>query len=444
MRNKKLKKVLAVTLAAAMVAATGAACNGGSSSSQGGAASEGGATGGNVTLKMAMWDKDRSTYLNPLIDAFTKENANVSIEVVDLGSTDYMTALKTQLAGGSSGFDVVMIKDIPGYCALAGAGQLEDMTSAISDAGLKDDDFGGVLSQMKYTDEKTYGVPFRNDFWVTYYNKALFKAAGVEEPTNDMTFSQYDELARKVTKGEGNEKVYGDFFQSWRSTVELFGILDGQHTILDGEYSWMKPYYEAVLKQQKDGVTPEYATMKSSNLKYDAAFENGQTAMINMGGWYVPTLISKIKNGEADAAKDWGIVKYPHPDGVAAGSTIATLTSLGVPTSSQNKDMAKKFITFVAGEKGAQICAENGTFPAFSNDSVVDALSKMEGFPTDDKSKEALNVEKGYLEFPVCEGAAEIETNLNNAHDAIMTESVTVDEGLKQMADSVASLIPQK
>jgi len=36
--------------------------------------------------------------------------------MVDLGSTDYMTVLATELSGSGSDFDVVTIKDVSGIC----------------------------------------------------------------------------------------------------------------------------------------------------------------------------------------------------------------------------------------------------------------------------------------------------------------------------------------
>ncbi len=44
-----------------------------------------------------------------------ESHPNVTIEMTDLGSTDYMTQLATQLAGGNGELDVLTIKDIPGY-----------------------------------------------------------------------------------------------------------------------------------------------------------------------------------------------------------------------------------------------------------------------------------------------------------------------------------------
>lgn len=44
--------------------------------------------------------------------------------------------------------------------------------------------------------------------------------------------------------------------------------------------------------------------------------------------------------------------------------------------------------------------ASSGNFPAMMTDEVVDMISGLEGFPTDEASKEALTVSNLYLEVP--------------------------------------------
>ena len=79
-----------------------------------------------VTLKWALWDVSSTVYYQPLIDAYTAAHPNVTIEMVDLGSTDYSTVLGTQLSGAGSDFDVVTIKDVPGETFMS---FLSDQTS---------------------------------------------------------------------------------------------------------------------------------------------------------------------------------------------------------------------------------------------------------------------------------------------------------------------------
>ena len=64
---------------------------------------------------------------------------------------------------------------------------------------------------------KTYSLPYRNDWYVLYYNKDLFDAAGVEYPSNDMTWEEYYDLAAKMTSGEGSSKVYGSHNHTWQA-----------------------------------------------------------------------------------------------------------------------------------------------------------------------------------------------------------------------------------
>ena len=52
-------------------------------------------------------------------------------------------------------------------------------------------------------------LPFRSDIWVLYYNKDIFDNAGVDYPTNDMTWEAYDQLARTVADNTPGEEIYG-------------------------------------------------------------------------------------------------------------------------------------------------------------------------------------------------------------------------------------------
>lgn len=400
------------------------------------------ASGENTTLKWSVWDISLTTYYEPLIEAFEAAHPGVTVEMVDLGSSDYQTVLATELTGSGSDFDVVCVKDVPGYATLVNKGVLEPLDDLIAKDGIDLSMYGGITDQVT-VDGKLYELPFRSDFWLLFYNKDIFDAAGVEYPTNDMTFEQYDELARKVTNTEPGQEVYGAHYHTWRSAVQLFGILDGKNSIVGGNYDFTKPYYEMVLKQQQDGVCQDYATLKTSSLHYSGAFSQGNVAMMNMGSWFIPTLIDKIKAGEYTDCTNWGLAKYPHAEGVEPGSTLATITSLAIPTSAPHKDLAWEFVKFVTGEEGAEIIASTGSIPATMNSEIADLVASVDGFPADESSKEALQTANLYLEMPVHAKSAEMETVLNEAHDGIMTESITIDEGIAQMNEKIGALLAE-
>lgn len=444
---RKLQKLAALGLAGSMALSL-AACGGSAASSSeaaadsapvsGEATAESTASGDEaVTLNWALWDKDSTAYWQALADGYMESHPNVTIEMTDLGSTDYMTQLATQLAGGNGELDVLSIKDIPGYSNLINLGLLEPLSGKLTTDESK---FNGVLDQLTAEDGNYYAVPFRSDFWVVYYNKDIFDQAGIEYPTNDMTMEDFDAKIREVYEKTG---VYGNIYHTWRSTTTLFGILDGEHTVIDGNYDFLKPYYEQVLSEQADGVIPNYGEQKTSGLHYSGAFQNGQAAMCNMGSWFIATMQKYNEEAEGNGVEpvNFGIVKYPHPDGAPAGSTLGTVTSLAVNANSEKKDAALDFVNWCASEDGAKCVATVGTFPAVASDETNAIISSTEGFPSDDASLEALNTTAIYLEMPLSDKASEIETILNTEHDAIMTESETVDEGIANMNEQVAALL---
>ena len=395
-----------------------------------------------VTLKWALWDISSTVYYEPLIEAYEAANPGVKIEMVDLGSTDYSTVLGTQLSGSGSDFDVVTIKDVPGYVTLVNKGVLEPLNEKIDADGIDLAQYSGITDQVTI-DGNLYELPFRSDIWVLYYNKDVFDNAGVEYPTNDMTWEAYDQLARTVADNTPGAEVYGAHYHTWRSTIQLDGILDGQHTILDGEYDFTAPYYEMVLAQQADEICMDYATLKTQGLHYSDAFAQGNIAMMNMGSWFIGTLINKIASGEYTDCANWGMVKYPHAEGVEAGSTLATITALALPTTAPHADQAWDFIKFVTGEEGAKVLAATGSIPAITSDEVIELISAMDGYPQDENSKEALKTTHTYLEMPASDKSSEIETVLNEQHDLIMTESATVEEAIAAMNEGVQAILNQ-
>lgn len=423
------KKLLSVLLAAAMMATMLTGCGGDSNGSK-------------VTLKWAIWDKETTQYWTDLKNAYEASHKGVTIEMVDLGSSDYQTVLATELSGSGTDFDVVTIKDVPGYATLVQKNVIRALDDYIKKDKVDLKQYAGATDQVT-VDGKLYELPFRNDFWVVFYNKDLFDKKNVPYPTNDMTFKQYDELARKMTDKTFGSQVYGAHYHTWRSAVQLFGVLDGQHTILDGEYSFFKPYYEMVLNQEKDGVARKYSDLKTEGLHYSAAFASGDVAMLNMGSWYIATMITNLKSGEYDSklCGNWGIVKYPHADGVEAGSTLGTITGLAVTTATDTPDEAWDFVKWVSGSEGAAVMASSGNFPAIMTEEVKNAIAGLEGFPTDAASKEALVVSNLYLEVPYAANVSEINSVLDSYHGSIMTGEMSIDDGIKAMNTEVQKIL---
>ena len=451
------KKVLSLVLATAMMSTLLAGCGSsegttasGSSTPASSQTTSSETTGSNtttaepVTLKWAIWDQETTQYWTDIKEAYEASHEGVTVEMVDLGSTDYMTVLATDLSGSGTEFDVVTIKDVPGYATLVQKNAILPLDDYIKADGVDLSKYAGATDQVT-VDGKLYELPFRNDFWVLFYNKDLFDAKNVAYPTNDMTWDEYDALAREMTDTTFGSQIYGGHYHTWRSTIGLMGVLDGKHTILDGDYEFMKPYYEMVLAEEKDGVVRKYSDLKTEGLHYSAAFSGGDVAMMNMGSWFISTMITNLKSGEYDSSLcgNWGIVKYPHAEGVEPGSTLGTITGLAVTAATDTPDAAWDFVKWVSGEEGAAVMASSGNFPAIMTDEVKDMIAGLDGFPTDEASKEALTVSNLYLEVPYAEHVSEINSVLDSYHGSIMTGEKTVDEGIAAMNEEVKKILAQ-
>lgn len=393
----------------------------------------------NVTLNWSRWDVTSGVELTAIADAYMAKHPNVTIKSIDLGSSDYNSMILTQLSGGAKNIDIVTVKDTPGYTDLIRTNSVIELGEQVPQELTKNVTYNGLVDELT-VDHKLYALPIRLDFWILYYNKALFDKAGVDYPTNDMTLAQFDELAEKMTSGFGANKTYGAFYHTWRSTVQLPALFDGKHTMISKDYSFLQPYYSRILKLQKEGVIPRYASLKSSNTHYSGPWYNSTVAMLPMGSWFISSQIAKVKTGESSAT-DWGIAKMPHPKGVDAGTTAATVTSLAVNVNSDKKAAALDFIKFAASKEGALAVANAGGFPANQTPETIKIAASRPGFPTDSQSLDALKIGKTYLEMPVDTATPRVEVILNRSHDAIMTESESIQQAIELLNQDVAQVL---
>ena len=451
MKKKVLSLVLTAAMMTTMLAGCGSSDNGSTAASTSEApaasteaASTQAADGEQITLKWSIWDEASTPYWSALVDAYKEVAPNVTIEMVDLGSTDYQTVLATELSGSGSDLDVVTIKDVPGYATLVQKDAIISLDELIERDGIDLSQYAGIPEQLM-VNGSLYEMPFRSDFWVIYYNKDLFDAKGVAYPTNDMTFEEYDALAREMTDTTFGSQVYGAHYHTWRSAVQLFAVLDGKHTILEGNYDFFKPYYEMVLNQEADGVCRKYTDLKTEGLHYSAAFAGGDVATMNQGSWYIGTLLGNLASGEYDSSLcgNWGIVKYPHAEGVEPGSTLGAIAALGVVSSSEKQEAAWDFVKWVSGAEGAEVLSSTGNFPASQVSSTLDTISSLEGFPSDEASKEALNVSNLYLEVPYGDHVSEINSVLDSYHGSIMTGEMSIDDGIAAMNSEVQKILAE-
>ena len=383
-------------------------------------------------LTVVTWDATTTPYLDAQKAAFEASHPGVTIEYVDVASQDYAVKATTMLEGGDTS-DVFMIKEIDNlinWQAQGFAASMADYTKDYDMSGFKGTEVNYAVDGVQYA------IPFRSDFWVLFYNKDLFEAAGVDVPTNDMTWSQYAELAKKMTDKE--KDVYGTHYHTWLSAVVNWAVCGTDYTLADGKYDNLLYYYKLYQDLEDAGACMSYADLKASGLHYSAAFANGNIAMLPMGYWYVSTLIGYNKDGTCNF--NWGITAVPHADDAEAGSSFGNLTGAMINEKSANKDLAWEYVSWLGGPEGAKATASVGARPAWVSEDVAEVMAAVEGFPADENSKAALLPSSVAMEWPVADKVSDIKTIVNEEHSLIMAREVTPEEGIEDMNERVAEL----
>src|SRR5690554_3925097 len=382
-----------------------------------------------VTISYVCWDYSVVPEKQEAVAAFQEKYPDIKVEVIDVSAADYTDKLTIMLSAGQD-VDIISIKDMPTYSAYIERNWLEPLNAYVeSDGDFDPAVFSGLMDEIK-VDGNYYGVPYRSDVWLLFYNKGLFEQAGVPYPGNDITWEEFAEKARLISSGSGAERIYGAFIHTWKSLAMNLGVQTGEYTLVDGKYDFLKPAYELYLKMMyEDESVMTFGEAVTSSAHYATQFESDRVGMIYMGSWNIGRMISDAKAGVHDI--DWGMVKSPHWPGQEAGVTIGNVTPLAINANSDKKDAAWKFVKFFSQEEGAKIFARNGILPALINDATLEVYTSSEGFP--ENAMEALDAHTVYLEFPPHPQGRAIDKILQEEHELIMIKDKTIEEGIADM-----------
>lgn len=385
---------------------------------------------GKTVLTISLWNYANTPEFKALIDGFEADNPTIKVTPVDILADDYAEKVTTMLAGGDQ-TDVLTMKNVTDYARYANRGQLASLTDEV--AKLDQAKFRG-LDPFKLNNEY-FAVPYRQDFWVLYYNKALLKDSKVD--LSNLTWQQYADLAKSLTKGADASKVYGTYHHIWRSVIQATAAAQNNGDLLGGDYAFMKNQYTMALDLEKSGATLPWATANTQKVGYDSMFSTGKAAMLPMGTWYVAKLLADKAAGKHNI--DWGIAPMPQ---VAAGGTVTTFgspTAFAVNKKAKNAAAARTFVNWASGPKGATTIAKLGLYPAYTDDAVLAAYGAVQGMPADAVAKKAVVPDQVALEMPVSDKSSDVDAILTEEHELIMVGEKTVDAGIAEMGKRVKS-----
>lgn len=142
--------------------------------------------------------------LRPLLRAFQREHPDIFVKIAS--TNNFTREIKLD--------DMVQLSD----CFLwyrsptseEASKNLLDMRPLIdADPSFARDDIPPALWSVYEHENGLYGLPYTFNVRVMNYNRTLFEQAGLPAPTADWTLEQFLQTAQALSKGEGNQRVYG-------------------------------------------------------------------------------------------------------------------------------------------------------------------------------------------------------------------------------------------
>jgi len=403
---------------------------------------------GDVTITMSGWSLSTTPEFKTLADGFHALHPNVTVQLKEYDPAQYDTLLTADLAAGN-GPDIVTQKTFKMYYSYVDGGALLDISDV---AGKLSDKTNGKAA---YTiNGKTYGVPYRQDAWVLYYNKDLFDKAKVAYPDGSWTWDDYAKAAKDLTTGlkAAGSNAFGTYEHSWQSTIQGFALAQTSGAdLVSGKFAYLKPYYDRIVGLQNAGAQASFGTVTTAKLTYQGQFGKQSAAMMPMGTWYVATLLAQQKSGDADKF-NWGFAPVPQFDKSTAG-TSKTPVTFGDPTglaiNGSIKDgaklaVAKAFLEYAAGPDGSKALAGIGITPANSSDAVVQTYFSLAGVPTDALSKFAWSTHTIKPENPVSKYTAGLQDILNALHTATLSGSKPIDVAITDAENQAKTTVLNK
>lgn len=404
----------AALLCAALLAS---ACGGGEQAGTGAQPHE------KVKLSYGVWDATQQAAMQELAAEFTKTHPDIAVDVQLTPWADYWTKLKAAVSGGAAP-DVFWMNG-PNFQLYASNGVIKPIEEQVDTSV-----YPKALVDLYTFEGKLYGLPKDMDTVGVWYNKTLFDAAKVEYPADDWTWTDFKQVAAKLTDAEKGVYAVGAQLTSFQEYQYNTIYQAGGYVISpDGKKSG---YDDPKTIEGLRFWTDLIAAKQSPDLKTmtDTApiqlFEAGKLAMYWGGSWDVAEF---TKN---DYTKD-KVDVAPLPKGEKQATIIHGVANV-MSAKTEHPAQAWEFVKFLGSKQAADILGKKGPIPAYNgaqNDWVaahpelklqtfLDAVAYAVPYPVSKNTAAWQEAELTHLtkawtgEVPVDKAAADLAAGMND------------------------------
>lgn len=304
-----------------------------------------------VAQEMQMWERSggNAGMVDALVAAWNEANPDRKINLTYIPHTEMVPKLAQAIASGE-------VPDLMGLDLIYGpqfasAGQLEDITSYFAgDPTIATASPGHI--QVATYDDKLYGVPLYADVSALFWNKDLFRKAGLDPEVPPQSLAEIRDMATKITGVE--EGVYGYYLPGNCAGCNIFTF--GPLIWASGGTIEPKSAEDEPLTGDNLPAVLEWArTMHKEGLINPAArAENGETFHLQFGSGKVGIMGTGNFNitlaREQNPDMDFGIALLP---GIEKGTTASFAGGdiVTVPKGSKRVADAVDFMKFILSDE---------------------------------------------------------------------------------------------
>ncbi|MGK0250462.1 MAG: sn-glycerol 3-phosphate transport system substrate-binding protein, partial [Oleispira sp.] len=168
-----------------------------------------------------------------MVDQFEAENPDINVKAIYAGNYNdaRVKALAALQSGSPAQLSVMFSIDIHELRNLDAIVAFDDIVSTDEERKWLNS-FYPALMQNGKADGKTWGVPFQRSTIVMYYNKDMFRAAGLDPEKPPTSWEEFASMGRKLTKKDSNGTVqqWGAMIPSTGYPYWMFGALAKQNS----------------------------------------------------------------------------------------------------------------------------------------------------------------------------------------------------------------------
>lgn len=262
-----------------------------------------------LTMAIA-WTGDPAKAVQTLLDTYNASHKSVHWNLVT--GVDEQKLLAEEAAGNAP--SVAMLNTTNLVATMATKGAILPLASYIKQSKLNMNQFTHASLYSNSLLGQQYALPFFEDTYGLYYNKALFKKAGIKNPPKTLEELLADAKKLTITGQNGQYSQLG-FMPSFPKASEAY-LFGGRWADASGHVTATSPatlkgvqWMVNVWKQFDPTKVQRFISGSSGAVNNVDPFALGKVGMEISGEWFMPTIIQQSPN------LDYGVAPIPYPAG---------------------------------------------------------------------------------------------------------------------------------